>query len=90
MQEPQETQVWSLGGEDALDEGMATHYSILAWRIPWTKEPGGLQYTELQRVRYDWNDLTRMHVHMDWIDCLRNSYVEAPQGDGIWKWGFLE
>ena len=39
----QETQVLSLGGEDPLEEGMATHSSILAWRIPWTEEPGGLQ-----------------------------------------------
>ena len=38
----QETQVWSLGQEDSLEEGMATHSSILAWRIPWTEEPGGL------------------------------------------------
>ena len=39
----QETWVQSLGGEDLLDEGMATLSSILAWRIPWTEEPGGLQ-----------------------------------------------
>ena len=39
----QETQVPSLGWEDPLEEGMATHPSILAWRIPWTEEPGGLQ-----------------------------------------------
>ena len=39
----QETQVRSLGGEDPLEKGMATHSSILAWRIPWTEEPGGLQ-----------------------------------------------
>jgi len=39
--------------EDPLEEGMATHSSILAWRIPWTEEPGGLQSTQLQRVRYD-------------------------------------
>ena len=38
----QEMQVWSLGWEDPLEEGMATHSSILAWRIPWTEEPGGL------------------------------------------------
>ena len=43
MQELQEMQVQSLGWEDLLEEGMATHSSILAWRIPWTKEPGGLQ-----------------------------------------------
>ena len=45
-----ETWVRSLGWEDPLEEGMATHSSNLAWRIPWTEEPGGLQYTELQRV----------------------------------------
>ena len=39
----QETQVLFLGQEDTLEKGMATHYSILAWRIPWTDEPGGLQ-----------------------------------------------
>ena len=39
----QETWVQSLGWEDLLEEGMATHSSILAWRIPWTEEPGGLQ-----------------------------------------------
>ena len=39
----QETWIWSLGWEDPLEKGMATHSSILAWRIPWTEEPGGLQ-----------------------------------------------
>ena len=43
MQEAQEIQVQSLGQEDLLEEEMATHFSILAWRIPWTEEPGGLQ-----------------------------------------------
>ena len=46
-------QVLSLGQEDPLEERMATHSSILAWRIPWTKEPGGLQSTGLQRVGHD-------------------------------------
>ena len=50
MQEVQETWVRSLGGRDALEEGMATHLSILAWRIPWTEKPGGLQSIGLQRV----------------------------------------
>ena len=49
----QETWVQSLGWEDLLKEGMATHSSILAWRIPWTEEPGGLQSVELQRVRHN-------------------------------------
>jgi len=45
-----DTWVRSLGQEDPLEEGMATHFSILAWRIPLTEEPGGLQSMELQRV----------------------------------------
>ena len=43
MQETEEIRVPSLGQEDPLEKGVATHCSILAWRIPWTKEPGGLQ-----------------------------------------------
>ena len=43
----------TLGREDPLEEGMATHTSILAWRIPWTEEPGGLQPIGSQRVRHD-------------------------------------
>ena len=42
-----------LGSEDPVEEGMATHFSILAWRIPWTEEPGGLQFMRLQRLRHD-------------------------------------
>ena len=57
MQELQETWVQSLGQEDPLEEGMATHSSIVSWRIPWTEEPGGLQTTGAQRVRYDWSNL---------------------------------
>ena len=53
MQEIQETQVQSLGQEDPLEKGMATHSSIPAWRIPWTEEPGGLQSIGLQRVGHD-------------------------------------
>ena len=49
----QETWVQSLGREDPLEKGMATHSSILAWRIPWTKEPGGLQSMGLQRVGHE-------------------------------------
>ena len=48
-----ETYVPSLGQEDTLEKGMAIHFSILAWRIPWTKEPGGLQSMGSQRVRYN-------------------------------------
>ena len=52
-----ETWVRSLGWEDPLEKEMATHSSILAWRIPWTEEPGGLQSTGSQRVGHDWSDL---------------------------------
>ena len=49
----QETWVRSLGWEKPLEEGMTTHSSILAWRIPWTEEPGDLQLMRSQRVRHD-------------------------------------
>ena len=49
----QEIWVQSLGWEDPLEEGMTTYSSILAWRIPWTEEPGGLQSMRLQRVGHD-------------------------------------
>ena len=50
----QETCVQSLGQEDPLEKGMATHSSILAWRIPWTENSGGLQAMGSQRVGHDW------------------------------------
>ena len=50
MQETQKTWVEPLGGEASLEKKKATHCSTLAWRIPWTEEPGGLQSKELQRV----------------------------------------
>ena len=51
MQEPQDTGVRSLGWEDPLEEGIATHSSLLDWRIPWTEEPGGLPSVGSQGVR---------------------------------------
>ena len=50
----QETRIWFMGWEDALEKGIATHLSILAWRIPGTEEPGGLQFMESQRAGHDW------------------------------------
>ena len=50
----QEMLVWSLGQEDLLEKEMATHSNILAWKIPWTEEPGGLQSTGSQRVGHNW------------------------------------
>ena len=55
----QETQVRSLSQEDPLEEEMATHSSILAWRVPWTEEPCGLQSMGLKRGGHNW---TRMHT----------------------------
>ena len=49
----QETQVQSLSQEDPLEKGMATHFSVLAWKIPWAEEPGGLQTVGSQRVAHD-------------------------------------
>ena len=49
----QETQVRSLAREDTLEKGMVTHSSILAWEIPWTEEPGGLQFMGSQRIGHD-------------------------------------
>ena len=62
VQETQEMKVWSLGRKDPLEEGIATHSSILAWRIPWTEEPGRPQSIGLQRVGHDWSDLVCTHT----------------------------
>ena len=53
IQETQEMQVLSQSWEDPLEKGMATHFSILAWEVPWTEETGGLQTTGRQRVGHD-------------------------------------
>ena len=65
-----ETRVWSLGGEDPLEKEMATHSSILAWRIPWTEEPGGLQFMGSQR-----SDTTeRLHIsHHMWTISMESA-----------------
>ena len=54
----QEIQIWSRTWKDPLKKEMATHSNILAWRIPWTEEPAGLQSMGPQRVRNDWASLT--------------------------------
>ena len=60
MQETWEIWVCFLGWEDPLEEEMTTHSSILAWRIPWIEEPGGLQSMGLQRVGHDWAHSTSL------------------------------
>ena len=72
MQEVQETQVRSLGLEDALEEEIATHYSSLAWRIPWTEEPGGLQSLGSQE-----SDTTeRLSIHTQTL--CKSSMLHSP------------
>ena len=69
MQETQEMPwVWSLGWEDPLEEGMATHSGILAGKIPWTEEPERLQSIALHRVEHNWSDWA--HTHRGW--CRRH------------------
>ena len=60
----QETQVRCLDWEDPLEKGMETHSSTLAWRIPWTEEPGGLQAMGSQRVGHDWVPNTFYFDHL--------------------------
>ena len=59
----QEIQVRSLGWDDPLEKGMAAHSSILAWRIPWTEEPGGLQSMALRRVGHNQASNTHAYTH---------------------------
>ena len=85
MQELQETQVQFLGQEDPLEEEMATNSSILAWRIPWTEEPGGLHSIGLQRVEHDSSNLTIRTEFLSaklWFKAL--SFPEAPELGPPW------
>ena len=70
MQEMEETQVQSLGREDPLEEGMATHSSILAWKIPWTEEPGRLQ-SRVTKSQTQMKQLS-MHAHT-WQVCEQDT-----------------
>ena len=76
MQEMQETRVLSMDGEDPLEKEMATRSSIFAWKIPWTKEPGGLQSIGLQRVRHD-SAHKGTHTHIKVI-AQRGTSPHAP------------
>ena len=69
MQETWEMQVWSQGWEDPLEEGMASHSSILAWRIQWTEEPGRLQSMGSQRVR-----------HIEWLTLWLHNFARWREG----------
>ena len=88
MQEPLETWVRSLGREDPLEEGMATDSSILAWKIPWTEEPGGLKSIGSHRIRHDWSDLAHTY-HLCYVSVRPwVSYSNAElisMSDQIWR-----
>ena len=82
-----ETRVWSLEQEDPLEEGVAIHPSILAWRIPWTGEPGMLQSVSPQRVGYNWSDLAHrefpLTMHRD-VGVLYLCNLFAKTNHPIW------
>ena len=72
-------QVQSLDWEDRLEEGMATHFSILAWRVPWTEKPGGLQSMGSQRVRHDGSNLEAAPRECSgWFDLLSRPLKLTP------------
>ena len=70
--------VGSRGWEDPLEEGMATHSSTLAWRFPWTEEPGGIQSIELYRLRHDWSNLACMHTEQEILHFKGFVYLPLP------------
>ena len=74
----QETQVQFLGWEDPLEKEMATHSSILAWKISWTEEPDGLQSRGLQRVEHDWVTNTYLHLLNHSQHTEENSVKHSP------------
>ena len=75
----QEIWVRSLGWEDLLEKEMATHSSILAWRIPWTEEPGGLQSTGSQRVGHDWVTSVTHSVYICQLQSPNSSHSPYPR-----------
>ena len=90
----QELQVWSQSWEDPLEEDMATHSSILAWRIPRVEEPGRLWSIGLQRVGRNWSDLACIHAHRCLCVCVcvftafSFVYNHLKQSKGTMSWTF--
>ena len=88
----QETWVWSLGQEDPLEKRMATWYSILAWRIPWTEEPGRLQSMGSQRAGHDWATNTYFYllivtfIFIEISFIMKNLYVLHIFVQSIFLW----
>ena len=87
MQEvSQETGIRSLGWEDLLEGGMAVYSGVLAWRIPWTEEPSGLQSTGLQRVRHNWSDWAGTRI-LYWLPWWLSGKESACQETRVWSLG---
>ena len=92
----QETRVWSLGWEDSLEKGKATHSSIFAWRIPWTGELGGLQSMGSQRAGHDWatnpititidNRESKGHYYQSQVSAFLKAAAQRSweQGSEVW------
>ena len=78
MQEVRETQDRSLGWKDPLEKETATHSSILAWRIPWMEEPGGLQSIRSQRVKYDWATELNWTEWENWASLMAQMVQNLP------------
>ena len=95
MQKTQETRVQSLGWEDPLEEGITTHSYILAWRIPWTEEPGRLQSIGWQRVGHDWSDWAcrnankHSNVNKMYIDLIQYQVQHWIRYFMLMSWGLL-
>ena len=70
-----DTRAQSLGLEDSQEKVMATHSSVLAWEIPWTEEPGGLQSMGSQRIRHDLETNTSIILSLSWIQRFQNFMV---------------
>ena len=81
----QDTQVWSLGGEDPLEKEIPTHSSILVWRIQWTEEPGGLRSMASQIVRHDW--VTSTTITISSLFCKRITPLFFART--LWGWSLM-
>ena len=79
----QETQVRSLGGENAGEKEMATQFSILAWKFPWTEEPGRLQFMKSQRVGHNWTTEHKDHYASKKDDLTKGITFPSEPKEGI-------
>ena len=75
--------MWVQSLEDPLEKEMATHFSILAWEIPWTEEPGGIQSMGLQRVGHDWRLYPHTQGHPGGISRLDLKRVPSPRSKEV-------